>query len=313
MENILHTAKPAAIVDLSLDEILFAATRLFDDGLYLDGMNLTAGYLTYLRAQVSADDWKNVLIPNARIHPMKRILELDPLTHRCFTWPKGYQGDAETIDYIYYPERFIVEGLGREILNVTIERNAPSAVRSRKEFAKQYLTEKIKQGVNNFVSLGGGYLREWSELKNLDRTIKVASLDSDLESLNVAQKSITHCSFEPIGVHVGSLINGRHFPKNVECIYSLGLFDYLSDAIAKKLIRISIESLAPGGELLLANFSPNTADVGYIEAYMNWFLIYRDIDSLQGLAEATINNQVDQISCWEDESNIVYLKIKKKG
>lgn len=294
----------------TLEQILSATRKLIEQSLFLDAINLISGYLTHLRSQVDTHEWKTIVVPKARAHPVKALLDLDPLTNRCFTWPKGYQGDATTIDYIYYPELFSSTGIGKGIFDVTITRQAPSAVRSRKEFAKLYLTQKMAEGVKHFVSLGGGHLREWIELDGLDSEIKVISLDADQKSLQLAAEGIRGCSMEPIYANVISLIKGRSFPQDSECIYSLGLFDYLSDAIAKKLIARSFESLAPGGELCLANFSPNTADAGYIETYMNWFLIYRDVNDFKSLADTIPAEQIGQLDVWVD-SSIVYMTIRK--
>jgi extracellular factor (EF) 3-hydroxypalmitic acid methyl ester biosynthesis protein len=61
-----------------------------------------------------------------------------------------------------------------------------------------------------------------------------------------------------------------------DLIYSAGLYDYLDDKVAKKLSATLFDALKPGGRLVLTNFLKDTHDIGWGEAMMDWFLIYRD-------------------------------------
>ena len=43
--------------------------------------------------------------------------------------------------------------------------------------------------------------------------------------------------------------------------------------------------LAPGGRIVLANFAPNHLSIGWMEAVMDWQLIYRDEAELEGYSQ----------------------------
>ncbi len=60
-----------------------------------------------------------------------------------------------------------------------------------------------------------------------------------------------------------------------DCIYSLGLFDYLKDRVAARLMEWFWSLLNPGGSILIPNFHPETLGRGWLEAVMDWWLVYR--------------------------------------
>jgi hypothetical protein len=65
-----------------------------------------------------------------------------------------------------------------------------------------------------------------------------------------------------------------------------GLFDYLPDEAATKLLRLFWTGLAPGGMLLVGNFAPHNPTRAYMEWVGDWRLIYRTTKELTRLAEA---------------------------
>jgi hypothetical protein len=66
-------------------------------------------------------------------------------------------------------------------------------------------------------------------------------------------------------------------------VYAAGLFDYLEDSVAKRLIERMWAMTHPGGRLMIANFMPDIPDAGYMEAFMDWWLIYREEKQVRDL------------------------------
>ena len=72
--------------------------------------------------------------------------------------------------------------------------------------------------------------------------------------------------------------------------------------------------LKPGGKVWIANFAPDIADVGFMEAIMDWWLIYRDAASLRAMAEeafAGLENVASIRTFEETERNVVFLEAVK--
>ena len=71
-------------------------------------------------------------------------------------------------------------------------------------------------------------------------------------------------------------------------------------------------SLRPGGRLIVANFAPELRDIAYMEAIMDWRLIYRDETALVTLASGIPSACIAAQSITRDRSgNVVYLTLDR--
>jgi SAM-dependent methyltransferase len=94
--------------------------------------------------------------------------------------------------------------------------------------------------------------------------------------------------------------------------YTAGLFDYLEDSDGIAVTAALFRSLRPGGRLLIANFAPQLPEIGYMEAAMDWWLIYRDEAAMSVFADALPQSAIASRSIVRDNGgNIVYLTIDK--
>jgi extracellular factor (EF) 3-hydroxypalmitic acid methyl ester biosynthesis protein len=64
----------------------------------------------------------------------------------------------------------------------------------------------------------------------------------------------------------------------------MGLYDYLPDGVAERLTEFLYSILEPGGRLLIANYTPEMELTAFIEMFMQWDLIYRDLRQMRQLA-----------------------------
>jgi extracellular factor (EF) 3-hydroxypalmitic acid methyl ester biosynthesis protein len=70
--------------------------------------------------------------------------------------------------------------------------------------------------------------------------------------------------------------------------------------------------LREGGKLLIANFAPTLPDIGYMEAYMGWKLVYRDAIEMEHLAdEISERDPFERRIFWDAPKNVVLLEIVK--
>jgi hypothetical protein len=95
-------------------------------------------------------------------------------------------------------------------------------------------------------------------------------------------------------------------------VYSTGLFDYLNQRAGRRLVTSMFQMLRPDGTLLVANFLPGVRDIGYMETFMDWRLIYR---SRREMADLTMDIPEDEIKCVslfsEECRNIVFLQLTR--
>ena len=83
--------------------------------------------------------------------------------------------------------------------------------------------------------------------------------------------------------------------------------------MAQQLTASLFAMLHPGGRLLVANFLPNGPTVGYMETYMDWHLIYRDVPTLEAVSADVPAAAIADQQTWVDEFQcIAYLDIHKR-
>jgi extracellular factor (EF) 3-hydroxypalmitic acid methyl ester biosynthesis protein len=291
---------------------------LFSAGCIDEGMAKLLPSLQARRLELDDHAWGEL----ARLcleHPLCQFLHEDPFTYRAFSKPRGYAGDAPLLDYIYGEE----EGwpapktseMGRKIFASTSRSSACEAVRARRGFIAD-LVDRIVDDVPrpHILSIAAGHLREAHLCSAVKRRKfgRYVALDSDRESLAEVQRSYGRFGVESVTASVRQLLTHRVDLGAFDFVYSTGLFDYLPLAAAQRLTSEMFQMLRPRGQLLVANFLPGILDVGYMESFMDWKLIYRDRSDMIQLADDIPQEQIRDIRVVaEDNQNIIFLLVTK--
>lgn len=216
-------------------------------------------------------------------HPLREVMLEDPYIARCVAKPRGYAGDAELIDLIYNrnPPSTISER-GLRIFQHGIEFQASRGVRQRRDTAERFVGEAFRDG-KRILCLACGHFREGDPLVGQDISA-IELVDQDPLSLDVVRQRFgdsAQCHEANVFNYLrGAISRGERF----DLVYTLGLTDYLDDRALHLLHRMVKGVLAPRGEFILANFVPNHLAVGWMDAVMDWHLIYRDPEQLAQFA-----------------------------
>ena len=237
-----------------------------------DALHLLAGALNALH--FTRADWP-ASRQTLRDHPLHRHLLLDPYVARAFHRPRGYPGDAELIDFIYDREPPAgTDPVGARLFRVTTDFPVARAIRQRMEIARQLLMEAAAAGAR-ICSLACGHLRESDHLSG-KALAGITAVDQD--GLSLAR--IAHRHGEGINLVernvLGFLRDAAGRAETFDLIYTLGLTDYLDDRSMSLLLKLAQRCLAPGGRIFVANLQPQHLAVGWIDACMDWQLIYRN-------------------------------------
>src|SRR3954468_20803110 len=96
-------------------------------------------------------------------HPVCGLLHQDPFTHRAFSKPRGYAGDAVMMDYIYglgEAEQAARETtpLGRRIFQYMDTRPSARAVRYRRQLLADLVDRVALRGGSSVLALAAGHL-----------------------------------------------------------------------------------------------------------------------------------------------------------
>jgi extracellular factor (EF) 3-hydroxypalmitic acid methyl ester biosynthesis protein len=284
-----------------LDDVHAQLERLDSDLAATTALSRLFEGLRELRGQVPEDSW-NDLRRAIQTHPLRALIHEDPMTRRSFEKPRGYAGDAVLLDYIYGEDvREDAEGLAssaadpspraRAVQRYATSRPAAAAVRHR----RQWLAFQIDRAADRalaegrtgarVLSVACGHLREGHDSVALQTGAieDFVAVDADPLSLAEVERSGWAC-VRPLQMSVARLLARSSTLGQFDLVYSAGLYDYLDDALARRLTARLFERLVPGGRLILTNFLPQVADVGYMETFMGWELIYRDLDGVRDFA-----------------------------
>lgn len=240
----------------------------------------------------------------------------EPITYHSYNRPRGYAGDAELIDYLYRLKspKPSTSHMGKELFAEILNSSICHSVRWRALNLSNKINDFFydKKKLINILALASGHLRELNYIKDFESKIeKFYAIDQDQESNSEAIRSLPYKNLIITKDSIMSIIKGKYKPPLLlDFIYSAGLFDYLNDKVATRLISICFGFLKPGGKLLIANFAPGIIEQAYMEAFMDWHLIYRDEIQMTKLTSEILNENISKIDMYRDpKGNVVYMEI----
>jgi extracellular factor (EF) 3-hydroxypalmitic acid methyl ester biosynthesis protein len=227
-------------------------------------------------------------------------LELGWLHSRARHKPLGYAGDFEMF-VRFWEATCDAHPLGRLFDRYFQQQAAVEAVRSRTaQLAAAIAAHALAhdRGTYRLASVGSGpaidvelALRLLPDDRRSD--MRVTLIDLDQQALDHAVRRLDGLiSGERLTAHRANLFRLAEQPRTADLladsdfIICSGLFDYLLDAPATRLLAACWSRLAPGGCLMVGNFAPHHPSRAYMEWFGNWYLVYRSPDELNALARS---------------------------
>lgn len=270
------------------------------------------------RRQDGDDQWRET-VAFCRNHRLRDLIHQDPFTRHAYSKPRGYSGDAALLDLIYGREEYWpapeATPLGQRIFNYTTAAPAPEGVRARRGFVAGLIDRLAeKHAYPHILSVAAGHLREVALCGAVKRRRlgRYVALDSDVESLREVERCYGSFGVQTVHASVRRLLTNHLELGEFDLVYSTGLFDYLRQPVGQRLVGNLFRMLRPGGRLLVANFMPGIRDVGYMEVYMDWQLIYRTRQEMVDLTAEIPQTDICDIRLFTEESrNIIFLEITR--
>ncbi len=227
-----------------------------------------------------------------RAHRIAQLLSEDPGTAWSAAAPRGYPGDAHLIDFVYEHKAVAREVdtasvRGRAVNAMMVSFSCCVAAQERRRLLARWLdaaAERSKQA--EVLVLASGHLRELELAQCADRLARVVALDQDPASITEMKR--THEGLDtlfPVVASIGRIIVKPLVHGRFDLVYAAGLFDYLDDTTAKRLLSGMFTALKPGGRLLFANFCHDVVDYGYMDSFMDWRLLTRDEPEMRTLLD----------------------------
>jgi SAM-dependent methyltransferase len=276
------------------------------------------GALRERKLSSTPDDWSQ-FVAASRQHSIMNLLHQDPFTFRAFSKPRGYAGDAVMMDYIYGREEQWsppeADAIGRAVFDFTTAAPASEGVRARRAFVASAIDRLAEERRHpHILAIASGHLREaaWSRAVRRRKTGKFIALDADPLSLEEVDRCYSSYGVETVTASFRRLLTNPSAVGEFDLIYSTGLFDYLSQRTAQRLVSGMFQMLRPGGTVLVANFLPGIRDIGYMETFMDWTLVYRTRRDMVDLTMEIPEEEVKDVRVVSEECrNIVFLELTR--
>lgn len=259
--------------------------------------------------------WRRFIEEHCRRHPITALLGEDPLTQRSLTKPRGYPGDPEMLDFIFGSGSLPpgTSDLGASIFSYTTDGPAPRSVRARAGMIAHIIDDLSLQRPIRVLAVMAGHLWEagLSEGVRQGRVEKYVAFDQDARTLASIDAAGYGSAVTTYQGTLRSLFRGKSVFRNFDLVYS-GLTDNLPDATASRFIGALFDAVAPGGRLIVSNFCPELVDAGYMEAFMDWSLIYRTEEELAALTSELPADRIASSASYRDPyGNIAFLDLER--
>jgi len=221
------------------------------------------------------------------VSPARELLRASPFISRIQSWPRGYQGDFETIEMLVdgvpavapdHPAYWI----DWYALNTALAQQH----RNKLDFQGAAVGEGIESG-DRILALGAGGARDLAALRwPLGPQLCFDLVDIDPAALELARARLAW-AHELRCFQTDALRHLRGRGIAYRRIVAGGLFDYLPDRAVVLLLRLAARRLLPErGRIVFTNLAPGNPYRPWIEHLADWRMHYRDRESLTALAAA---------------------------
>ncbi len=240
---------------------------------------------------------------------LMQTLHVCPMHGRAYEKPRGYAGDYRLMELGQAEE---LEGdslYARFLHHVAQNYSLGRTIVQRGFTAHDAAAELLAQGRPlRIASLACGPAIELRYLlrgiEGLDQPLEILLIDQDAEALDRCQQELTRIIQNHPAAPLPIQLHCLHFslrqiiaPKrgeetqlvetvlrNLDLVYSMGLFDYILQPLARRLVTTLAQTLAPGGRLLIGNLERVADSSWLMEFGTAWQLVYREEDSMLDLA-----------------------------
>jgi SAM-dependent methyltransferase len=248
-----------------------------------------------------------------RIAPVRSIYGRSAFVHRLQTWPRGYPGDFETIDYLLdgvnrTPRLEFAHHLEQYALWCAAAQQHRNKVAVQAALCRQAMASRPDTRI---LSIACGGSRDLASLVDQASSFRgiIAINDADRDALALSRQRLAPFG-DRCAVLAGHALEIRTHAQAVgpfDLVLAGGLFDYLPDAVAIRLVRmIYREVLAAGGTFFFTNIASRNPYRPWMGIVGNWTLLERsEADLLRLVARAGVPDR--DVDLTRDTTGLAWL------
>jgi extracellular factor (EF) 3-hydroxypalmitic acid methyl ester biosynthesis protein len=240
----------------------------------------------------------SVGVPDARIHELtaraRTTASLSPFVARLQSWPRGYPGDFETIEYLLKQEVKASPQTAAYWIELHSLTSGIVQQHRNKVTAQAQRIMKTVQATGHaptrVLVLAAGSSPDVDLalplLERVDTSITLVDSDPEAIAFSTARLRRLGAKLTTVAENVLKVATSLHAQPPFDLILAGGLFDYLPTRHAKALLRTVFEQLlAPGGHFFFTNMAEPNPYRGWMRHVANWRVIERSADDIRALLE----------------------------
>ena len=229
--------------------------------------------------------------------PAREIFAGSQFGMRLQTWPRGYPGDFETVEYILDRQNraepgTLAHGLEQVALDSPIaEQHRHKVHIQSRAILDAAIAHRDRPGGARVLVLASGGAADVRMIQDelVELGTQVVLMDQDAEALAIALERVPRLAPNVTTVCrnvIRGLVSVRaHGP--FDLVVAGGLFDYLPDEIICRVLQQArARLLAPSGQMLFTNISIENPFRLWLECLADWCLIHRSADDVMRLCLA---------------------------
>jgi len=239
------------------------------------------------------------------------ILSTSKYIYRMQNWPRGYQGDFETIEHMNVG----MSGCKLDSIEACLEYYSQMLPISQQHRNKLIFQERLARTAisenKNILSIGcGGAIDIVQALDGFENyTGRISFIDMDDGALALARERTASYSFTYSNRNIVRGV-GKEDDGTYDLVICGGLFDYLEDRVAGMLLGQIEKKLATNGQVFLSNIACNNPFRIQMEYMADWELIERTESQVEALIRGSFKQPLD-ISLERDATGLAILCVAK--
>jgi SAM-dependent methyltransferase len=244
------------------------------------------------------------------LEKLRTACSQSPFMKRAQSWPRGYQGDFETIDYIIKSKNQANEGsfeylMEEYFLNSDICKQHKNKVTRQAQLIKEVIAGKNDAKI---ISIGCGTSEDVrkciDDIRWSNAEITLVDVDQDALTFSMQQLWQIKEKITPLHGNIYKLM--RNLSEQYDLILIGGVFDYLNDKTIVSILKSLKDNLAEHGKVFFTNIDKNNRYRVFMEYTSDWFLIERSESHLEELI-ASAEWPGDSYKITKDKTGLTHL------
>jgi extracellular factor (EF) 3-hydroxypalmitic acid methyl ester biosynthesis protein len=248
------------------------------------------------------------------LEPVWSLHSQSPFVRRTQTWPRGYPGDFETIEYLCEGTNGARPGtVGYFIEQAALTSSITQQHRNKVAWQASKVLETCLDSREEprILSIACGGSRDIRSIQSLLKATPVQFLlnDMDEDALSHSVTNLPHLAgkLQPVHGNVFSAVHTFRARGPFDLVVAGGLFDYLGDGQIIWLLDKVARCLKVGGRWYFTNIALRNPFREWMDYFTHWKLIERSEADLIALVRKIDPNISMEMTIGRDQTSLAHL------